>query len=397
MNPKFLHLRARHYATGERLDILCEHGKIACLNPAGQGGVDIEAEWIAPALFDLQINGCAGISFNSPDLTEEGIRRVVNVCRRHGIGAFCPTLITNCHEALLHGFATIHSACAADQNLARTLPALHLEGPYISPEDGPRGAHPLCHVRPPDWDEFRRFQDAAGGRIRLVTFAPELDGALTFIEKLVASGVVVALGHTAASGACIRAAIAAGTRLSTHLGNGSHAFLARHDNYLWEQLAADDLWASIISDGQHLPPAVLRCILRVKTPARTIITCDASSLADLPPGRYREWDQEFEVLPTGRIVVPGTTFLAGSGVFTDACIGHILSLGETSLADAIDMAGARPRQLLGLEARPLQVGAPADVILFDWQPGAAFAVRAMLLSGNPVTRMEEGDCPVKST
>lgn len=375
-------LRAQHYATGERLDIVCEDGRIAAMRAAGDGPIDVAADWIAPALFDLQINGCDGISFNSPRLTETEIHRVVEVCRWHGIGALCPTLITNSRQALLHGFAALHRACDSDAVLARALPGLHLEGPYISAEKGPRGAHPLCHVRPPDWDEFRCFQDAAGGRIRLVTLAPEGDGALPFIEKLTASDIVVALGHTAATGACIRAAIAAGARLSTHLGNGCHALLPRHDNYLWEQLAADELWASIIGDGQHLPPAVLRCILRVKTPARTILTCDASSLAGLPPGRYREWDQELEVLPGGRIVVSGTTFLAGSGRFTDACLGHLLALGEVSLADAVDMATARPRQLLGLEAQPLAVGATADLMLFDWQPGHAFAVRATVIAGD---------------
>src|SRR5579884_1149191 len=388
METKSLRIHARHYATGQRVDLVCEQGRIADLCPAGENRVDVEAGWIAPALFDLQINGCDGISFNSPHLREEDIRCVVAVCHRHGIAAFYPTLITHSREALLHSFATIHRACTADADLARAVPGLHLEGPYISAEEGPRGAHPPGHVRPPDWDEFRRFQDAAGGRIRLVTLAPELDGALPFIEKLTASGVVVALGHTAAPSACIRAAIAAGARLSTHLGNGSHALLPRHDNYVWEQLAADELWASVISDGHHLPSAVLRCILRVKTPARTILTCDASSLAGLPPGRYREWDQELDVLPSGRIVVPGTTFLAGSGVFTDACIGHLLSLGEVSLADALDMAGARPRQLLGLEARSLQVGAPADLVLFDWQAGGAFVVVTTVIAGRLVKGLE---------
>jgi N-acetylglucosamine-6-phosphate deacetylase len=388
METKPLRLRARHYKTGQQVDLVCEHGRIARLCPAGESGVDVEADWIAPAVFDLQINGCDGISFNSPHLREEDIRRVVSICRRHGIGALCPTLITNSREALLHGFSAIGRACEADADLAAALPALHLEGPYISAEDGPRGAHPRSHVRAPDWDEFRRFQDAAGGRIRLVTLAPELDGALPFIEKLTASGVVAALGHTAATSVCIRSAIAAGARLSTHLGNGSHALLPRHDNYLWEQLAADELWASVISDGQHLPPAVLRCILRVKTPARTILTCDASSLAGLPPGRYREWAQELEVLPTGRIVVPGTSFLAGSGVFTDACIGQLLALGDVSLADALDMAGARPRQLLGLEARPLQVGAAADLVLFNWQAGGVFRVAATVIAGRLPMRLE---------
>jgi N-acetylglucosamine-6-phosphate deacetylase len=351
------------------------------LRPAGDPPEHSGAGWVAPALFDLQINGCDGISFNSSRLGADDVRRVVGVCRRHGIAAFCPTLVTNDEHSLTHGLGTLRRVCDSDTNIDRAAPAFHLEGPYISPEDGPRGAHPLRHVRPPDWDEFRRLQDAAGGRIRLVTLAPEVEGALPFVEQLVRSGVVVALGHTAATGACIRAAVAAGARLSTHLGNGSHALLPRLDNYLWEQLASDELWASVISDGHHLPAAVLRCILRVKTPARTVLTCDASSLAGLPPGRYREWDQEFEVMSTGRIVVPGTTFLAGSGVFTDSCVGHLLALGLASPADAVDMASARPRQLLGLEPRPLQAGAPADLILFDWEPGGAFRLRACIIGG----------------
>src|SRR5262249_8591186 len=162
------------------------------------------------------------------------------------------------------------------------------------------------------------------------------------IEQRVRSGVVVSLGHTAASGKRIREAVAAGARLSTHLGNGAHAFLPRHDNYVWEQLANDDLWASLICDGHHLPPAVVRCMVRVKPPARTILTCDASGLAGLPPGRYREWGQEFEVLPEGKIVVAGTQYLGGSWAFTDRCVGNVIRFAGVSLRDAIDMAGARP-------------------------------------------------------
>ncbi|HYT87243.1 MAG TPA: N-acetylglucosamine-6-phosphate deacetylase, partial [Gemmataceae bacterium] len=242
-------------------------------------------------------------------------------------------------------------------------------------------AHARRHVRSPDWDEFRRLQDAAGGRIRLVTLAPEQEGALDFIERLVASGVVVSLGHTAASGACIRAAVAAGARLSTHLGNGAHAMLPRHDNYLWEQLAEDRLWASIICDGHHLPPAVVRCIMRVKTPARTILTCDASPLAGLPPGRYREWEQDFEVHASGKVVVPGTSYLAGSWAFTDLCVGTVIRYAGVSLGDAVDMASQRPRQLLGLPPQRLEEGATADLMLFDWEAGGELIVKRTLAGG----------------
>jgi N-acetylglucosamine-6-phosphate deacetylase len=376
-------IRARHAGNGNLLDVRCVAGRIASIGPAGSASPDRQAGWIAPALFDLQINGCDGRAFSSERLNLPSIRHIVAACRRHGIGAFCPTLITNSFEALIHGFSTLRRACEDHADLTAAMPVFHLEGPYISSEDGPRGAHPVKHVRSPDWDEFQRFQEAAGGHIRLVTLAPERHGAIAFIERLTASGVVVALGHTNANGRQIRDAIRAGARLSTHLGNGSHALLPRHDNYIWEQLAADELWASIICDGHHLPEAVIRCFLQVKTPARTILTCDAASLAGLPPGRYREWDQEFEVLPEGKVVVPGTTYLAGSWAFTDRCVANAVRLGGVSLAEAIEMASARPRQLLGLPVNALEPAQPADVMLFDWGPGGELYVRETLIASEP--------------
>jgi N-acetylglucosamine-6-phosphate deacetylase len=373
-----MRVRARHYATGEPVEIVCDRGRISAVGSPTAGTVDREAGWVAPALFDLQINGGDGCSFNSERLTVDEILRVIALCRRHGIGSFCPALVTNSFSALAHALATLRQACEQDAGVASTLPAFHLEGPYISAEDGPRGAHPRQHVRRPDWDEFRRLQDAAGGRIRLVTLAPEREGALEFIENLVASGVVVAIGHTASSGARIGEAIAAGARLSTHLGNGAHEVLPRHENYIWEQLAADALWASIICDGHHLPSAVVRCIVRMKTPARTILTCDAGSLAGLPAGRYREWDQDLDVLPEGKIVVAGTSYLAGSWAFTDTCVANAIRYAGVSLSEAVDMASARPRELLGLPARRLEPGFPAELVLFNWNESGAFQVTETL-------------------
>jgi N-acetylglucosamine-6-phosphate deacetylase len=373
-----MHLRARHYRTAQSLDIVCAHGKVARVDAAPTN--DTTASWVAPALCDVQINGCDGISFNSETLTREEIRHVVETCRRHGIAQLCPTLITGSFEALMHGFRTIREACAEDADLARAIVGVHLEGPYISPEDGPRGAHPKAHVRPPSWDEFHRFQEeAAHGMIRMLTLAPETRGALPFIEKVAQTGVVVALGHTAATGGCIRDAIRAGARISTHLGNGSHALLPRHDNYIWEQLADDGLWASMIADGHHLPDSVMRCILRVKTPSRLILTCDASPLAGSPPGEYRQWGHDFEVLPIGKIVVSGTSYLGGSWAFTDLCVRNVLKLGATSLADTIDMASNRPRELLGLPPRRIDVGEPAELILFDWSPQGEFQLKGTIV------------------
>ncbi|HLN30864.1 MAG TPA: amidohydrolase family protein [Gemmataceae bacterium] len=376
-----MRIAARHYATGALVQLTCENGLIRSVEAPTESPADLRAGWVAPAFFDLQINGCGGLSFSSAGLTEDQIRRIVRTGRQHGIAGFCPTFVTNAIPALLHSFGVGRHACESDAEIAGAMPVFHLEGPYISAEDGPRGAHARQHVHPPDWDEFRRLQDAAGGRIGLVTLAPELEGALPFIERLVDAGIVVAIGHTAATGARIREAIASGARLSTHLGNGSHALLPRHDNYIWEQLAADELWASIIPDGHHLPPAVIRCIVRVKTPARTIITCDASSLAGLPPGRYQEWDQELLVLPGGKIVVAESGYLAGSSSFTDECIGHMVRCAGVTLGDAVDMAGARPRELLGLPARKLEPGYPADLVIFEWNAEGGFKLGAALIGG----------------
>lgn len=360
-----MRIRAKHFETCERIDICITGGVIRDIQPAGDETVDFSAEWVAPALFDLQINGCLGRGFSTPDIDERGVRAIVSECRRHGIGAFLPTLITNSFDILERGMRLLAELCERDAILGRIMPGIHLEGPYLSPEDGPRGAHPKKYIRPPDWDEFRRLQDAANGRIRLVTLAPEWPGSADFIKRLVETDVVVAIGHTAADRDAIRAAVDAGARLSTHLGNGSHAVLPRHDNYIWEQLGEDRLSASLICDGFHLPPCVVKSMVRAKQPERIVLTCDAGNLAGCPPGRYCEWGQEFEVLENGKIVVAGTEFLGGSGVFTEVCVANAVAFAGIPAIEAIRMASSRPRQLLGLSVPGIRSGDPAELLFFD--------------------------------
>jgi N-acetylglucosamine-6-phosphate deacetylase len=367
-------LRAKHFATGRPIDLTIENGLIAAISNGDKNG----CAWIAPSFFDPQINGCRGISFSSSALTPEQVGIVAASCREHGIGQFLPTLITNSFEATRHGFLTLERARATDRSLSRWIPGYHLEGPYLSDEDGPRGAHPKEFIRDPNWDEFRRWQDAAGGRIKMVTIAPEREGAIPLIEKLAATGVAVAIGHTAATGEQICDAVRAGARVSTHLGNGSHALLPRHENYIWEQLANDDLWASIITDGHHLPPAVVKSIVRAKGVGRTMLTCDAGSLAGMPAGKYREWGTDLEVLPSGKIVVAGTPYLAGSGHFTDVCVANVIRFAGVTLAEAVEMASIRPRELLGLPVPTIEVGQPADLVHFEWEPGGEVRLKEII-------------------
>jgi N-acetylglucosamine-6-phosphate deacetylase len=367
-------LRVRHFATGRAMAVGFEAGRVVSVSDAA----DAPDGWIAPAFFDVQINGGHGVGFTSPSLSSENVRRVANLCATHGVGGFLPTVITAAFDTQIHALRTLHQAVEQDTELATRIPAFHLEGPYICPDDGPRGAHPKQHARDPDWDEFRRLQDAAGGKIRLVTLAPERPGAIPMIEKLAAAGVLVSIGHTAATATQIADAVRAGAKLSTHLGNGCHATLPRHDNYIWEQLADDHLTASLIADGHHLPPAVLKSLIRGKQPKRVILISDAGTFAGSPPGRYSDWGTEVEVLANGKIVVPGTPFLAGSGVFTDACVSGAIRHGGVSLSEAIQMASVRPRTLLGLPVPAVLTGSPGPFVLFDWQPGEDVVVRGVL-------------------
>lgn len=226
-----------------------------------------EDDWVAPAFWDIQINGRWGHSFSSPELTVEQVAEIVRAQATLGTARLCPTLITAPAESMRHGVRTIAAACDAFPDIAARVVGIHLEGPFLSERDGYRGAHPIDAMRDPDWGFFQDLQEASGRRIVLITLAPERSGAIAFIRKAVESGIIVSLGHTAADGATIRAAVAGGARLSTHLGNGIASPLPRHPNPIWEQAAADELSASLIADGHHLDRATLRVLARAKGPA----------------------------------------------------------------------------------------------------------------------------------
>jgi len=203
-----------------------------------------------------------------------------------------------------------------------------MEGPYVSPEEGARGAHPRAHVAPPGVDDFSRRQHAACGRIVLVTLAPEVPGARRLIEHLVATGVRVAIGHTAATPQQIDEAIGAGATLATHLGNGCPQMLPRHPNVIWELLAADALFASVIVDGHHLPPSTVKAMIRAKGPGRTILVTDAVAAAASAPGRYTVGGVQCELGEDGRVSLPGTPYLAGSSLTLDRAIANTVQFTD---------------------------------------------------------------------
>jgi len=319
--------------------------------------------WIAPALIDIQVNGFAGFDLNVPTVTPADVCAMVRALWRVGTGFLCPTVVTAAFESIGSSLNAIVEACQADSAVAHSILGIHLEGPYISAIDGPRGAHPLEHVRNPDWNEFQQWQDIAEGRICIVTLAPEKEGAIPFIEKLVANGIVVALGHTNASEDDIRAAVAAGAKLSTHLGNGAHALIRRHPNYIWEQLAADELWASLIVDGHHLPPAVAKSMMRAKMLDRCLLVSDAVALAGMNPGIYQFAGKSVELTEERCVRLVGTEYLAGSAIELARCIENSVKFVGISLPEAVSLATLQPVRLLDARAR---VEEQKNLIVFQW-------------------------------
>ena len=357
-------LVARQYATGARLRIGLDGPTIARVEPDGPPRP--EDPWVAPAFWDVQTNGRLGVSFNDPGLTPGQVAEIVHAQDALGTARICPTLFTAPFEAFVAGLGAVDRACRDDPGVASRVLGVHLEGPYISGLDGYRGAHPPASVRDPDWDEFRRFQDAAGGRVVLLTLAPERPGSIPFIEKLVGSGVAVAIGHTSADGPTLRDAARAGATLSTHLGNGIAATLPRHPNPIWEQAAIDGLDASLIADGHHVDDATLRVLVRAKTPGRVVLVSDASSLAGLPTGRYGDW----AVDPSGKVVVAGTPYLAGSNRDLAFGVNTVMRAAGLGLAEAVRCATANPARLLGRDEPRLEPGAPANLVVFRFEEGA---------------------------
>jgi N-acetylglucosamine-6-phosphate deacetylase len=367
-----MQLLGRRFDTGKTSLFEIQSGRIARIAP-----VEVDAAtaagwpWIAPGLWDLQVNGYAGQSFSSPELTPPKMVEIGRTMFRFGVTRFLPTLVTERQDVLLHSLRTIDQACRADSRLDRQVAGIHLEGPYISSLDGPRGAHPPSCCRQPDWDEFQRLQEAASGRIRLLTMAVEFASAAEFIARVAASGVLVAIGHTAADSCQIRRAVDAGARLSTHLGNGAHRLLPRHPNYLWDQLAEDRLWASLIVDGHHLPPEVVKTFLRAKTPARCILVSDLASHAGLPPGRYDWGLSPIEILDDGRLVVAGQRqLLAGASQPLGSAVARVMDFAGLDLATALGLATQQPARLLGRDPVALETGQPADLIQFTRRPAS---------------------------
>ncbi len=350
-------------------------------------------EFIAPGLIDLQVNGFAGVDYNDPSTTAEAIARSIRVMFTTGVTRFFATVITGSEERIVE---SVRNLAQAKEEFSRNgapeaqaMEAFHIEGPNISPETGPRGAHPLEHIRAPNLDEFKRWQEAAGGNIRLVTVSPEWEGMPAYIEAMVRSGVVVSIGHTKAKGEQIQAAVDAGATMSTHLGNAAHPLLPKTQNYLWDQLAEDRLAGCFIVDGIHIPETFFRAALRAKGVERAILVTDAVMPAMCKPGPYRLGQVDVELRADGSVVMQGEMRLAGSALSMNRALEKAVRYAKMPLSNVLAMATTNPARVgrIAGRQRGLVPGEKADLIRFKWDDAHdKIAITETIVAGTTVYR-----------
>lgn len=348
------------------------------------GAFDPQKPLISPGFVDLQLNGFVGVNFSDPELDPAKVIGILPAVWKTGVTTFCATLITNTIEQLRRNFQILEAARQLDLRFAQTVPCYHLEGPYLSP-GGARGAHDPNLMRPPRWDEFATLQEAAGGNIAIVTLAPELAGAADFIRRACDAGLIVAIGHTDATPEQIHRAVEAGASLSTHLGNGCPQLIHRHQNPLWAQMALDQLKVSLICDGFHVPPDLVRVVCRVKGIERCILVTDAVHVAGLLPGRYSMVGREIELLPSGQVVTLDRESMAGSALSMNRAVTVFQSLGDISLCDALKAASTNPGRLLrrGGICTEIVPGQVANLVTFRPDTNSV-RVEGVLLHGEQV-------------
>jgi N-acetylglucosamine-6-phosphate deacetylase len=356
-----------YYADSKPVSITLKDGNISAVKRITTLPEESRDLIIAPGFIDNQVNGFAGVSFTfgGGDLTAEGVKKATAELWKTGVTTYIPTLTTNSFELLSKNFSVL-AGVIDDPGLLGSIPGFHLEGPFISPVDGFRGAHPLRFVRPPDWEEFLELNKAAGNKIIQVTVAPETEGAMDFISRCKSAGIIVGLGHHNGDARTVTEAINSGAVIATHLGNGCANMINRHNNPLWPQLSDDRMMISIIGDGFHLNPEEIRVFYKVKGPEKTIITSDVTSYAALPPGKFINIEGDtLELTPEGMVKYPAQNVLAGSASPLKKGIANVIKVTGCTLEEAVNMVTRNPANLYGFDDRgTIEPGKRADLVLF---------------------------------
>jgi N-acetylglucosamine-6-phosphate deacetylase len=297
-------------------------------------------------LFDLQVNGFAGVDFNDANLTTQGFEAALAAMLTCGTTACLPTLITAHASELMDRFAALDRAVSESRLGAKMVPGYHLEGPFLNPADGYAGCHPAEAMIAADPALIEHIEAKLSRPILLITIAPEIDGAIEFAKWATARGNVVAIGHSLADAETVAAAARAGAQMSTHLGNGIARMHDKFANPLIAQLAEKQLSAGFIADGIHIPPHALAVLMRARGHDQSILVTDAVAAAAAPVGHYTLGGIAIERKPDGSVRMARTAYLAGSALTLDQAVRNCVAWGIAPFSEAVAMASDHPRALM---------------------------------------------------
>ena len=353
---------ARSYATGQPLEVEWREGRIVGILPAPAPPARLP--WLAPGLIDQQINGFAGVDFQKDHLSRQDLLTAVQALRRHGCLRFFLTLVTDDWDRLLARLADLKTVRDSDPDLGAAIAGWHLEGPFLSDKPGFRGAHDPRFMTEPTPSRLRQLRGITRDDPVLLTLAPERRGACEAIGLAVSLGFKVFLGHTNASADELTRALEAGASGFTHLGNGCPVALDRFDNILWRVLDLPFPSVSVIPDGIHVSPALMRLLHRSLPASAIIYVTDAMAAAGAAPGTYTLGALTLEVGADRVVRLPGTPHLAGSALTPIQGVWRAAQMRRCRWQDVWPCFSENVAAAWGM-ARPLQPGGPADFLLLD--------------------------------
>lgn len=352
----------------ERPLLFVEDGVVASVSssesreiPRGARHIDLGNAVLVPGFIDMHIHGGAGHDVMDP--ADNALSAIEHLLCKHGVTTYFPTTVTapvNQTLAALGRLADAIEHAPGSANDLRAKPVgIHLEGPFISHVRP--GVHPPANLLPPTLEMFERFWEAARGHIKVMTIAPELEGARSVIAEATRRGVCVSMGHSDADVAAAQAGVAAGVRHATHMFNAMRPLGHRDPGIVGEALMDERLSAEIIADGIHVDPLVVRLFLRVKGVEAAVLVTDATAATGMPDGRYRLGSLEVEV-KGGKCLVGDK--LAGSVLTMDKAVQNIVKFANWDLQQAVRLATVNPARTTGLSANSgmLVPGAVADIV-----------------------------------
>jgi N-acetylglucosamine-6-phosphate deacetylase len=326
--------------------------------------IDLGDAVLVPGFIDMHIHGGAGHDVMEADAGV--LPAIEQLLQKHGVTTYFPTTVTAPVDHTLAALDRLanaiesHGRGGSEEGGLRARPVgIHLEGPFISHLQ--RGVHPPADLLRPTPEMFERFWQAARGHIKVMTIAPELEGARALIAEAAARGVCVSLGHSDADAKAAQAGVAAGARHATHTFNAMRPLGHRDPGILGEVLTDSRLSAEIIADGVHVDPLVVQLFLRAKGAEGSVLVTDATAATGMPNGRYRLGSLEVEVVD-GKCTSDGR--LAGSVLTMDKAVRNIMKFANWDLQQAVRLATVNPARAAGLPGNTGQLvpGAAADMI-----------------------------------